>query len=123
MELVLEHNPRIVDKTKFFGGTGAICMMTPSAIGEDDYWAFRVRLSETQAIISFPKFCTLGVGFQRETNWNTNLPCQSGVESLWRHIKQNKGDDAISDEDCLRALKMVVDASVEFMRTQKEKLA
>lgn len=121
MELILEHNPKIVDKTKFFGDDKAICMMTPSAIGEDDYWAFRVKVSKDQAIISFPKFSTLGVGFLREKeSWNTNLPCQSGFERIWEHIKKNKGDPAILDMDCLLALKMVCEASVKFLEKERE---
>ena len=97
-------------------------MMTPSAIGEDDYWAFRVWLSKDQAIISFPKFCTLGVGFLREQeSWNTNLPCQSGFGHIWEHIKKNKGDSSIKDTDCLLALKMVCEASVKFLESQRKK--
>lgn len=120
MKLVLERNPTIVDKTVMLGNENAVCMVTPPAIGEIDYWAFRVRLSPTQSIVAFPKFCTLGIGFWQETDWNTNLPCQSGPERIWKHIQKNKGDDSIRDEDCLEALKMICEASVAFLKEQKK---
>lgn len=68
MELVLERkeehdNPPI----------GGVIMITPAL--NEDYWAYRVRLSEKQAIVGFPKFGTIGIGFAVEDDdWNTNLP-------------------------------------------------
>ena len=84
-------------------------MMTP--LVEPEYWSYRVRLSEKQAIVGFPKFFTIGIGFAEEEDWNTNLPYTCGSEEIWEHIKHNKGDDAISDEDCVRAIQMVQEAA------------
>ena len=66
-----------------------------------------MRLSETQAIVGFPKFFTVGVGFAQEEDWNTNLPYTCGTEEIYEHIAHNKGDDSISREDCLTAIQMV----------------
>jgi len=80
-------------------------MWTPD-IGED-YWRYRVRLSETQAMLGFPKFGTIGIGFAVEEDWNTNLPYTVDAERIYDHIARNKGDDAISREDCITAIRMI----------------
>ncbi|MFD7661308.1 hypothetical protein [Streptomyces sp. NPDC059788] len=83
-------------------------MMTPP-VGED-YWTYRVRVSDQQAVICFPKFGTVGIGFAVEEDWNANLPYTSDAEQIYEHIEHNKGDDAISREDCLAAIRMIQDA-------------
>ncbi len=88
--------------------TNGVLMMTPP-IG-DDYWLYRVPVSEEQAIIAFPKFCMIGIGFQHEEDWNTNLPYTCGAEEIFNHISHNKGDDAISDADCIQAIKIIQEA-------------
>jgi hypothetical protein len=70
-------------------------------------WLFRVDLNGSQAIVGFPKFCTVGVGFLVEEDWNTNLPYKCLAEEIWNHIKHNKGDDSISDEDCVEAIRLI----------------
>lgn len=77
---------------------------------DEDYWAFRVRLSEKQAIVGFPKFSTVGIGFAQEEDWNTNFPYTCDAEEIYQHIEHNKADDAISREDCLTAIRMIQDA-------------
>ena len=99
-KLVLETKNQ-ADETPYVGGV----MLTPS-IG-DDYWAHRDVLSEKQAIIDFPKFTTIGIGFAEEEDWNENLPYTSDAEQIFRHIRPNKGDDSISDEDCIEAIRMI----------------
>lgn len=93
------------DKTAVAGPV--MMMMTPI---NEDYWAYRVRLSETQAIVAFPKFMTVGVGFAQEEDRDTNLPYTCGTEEIYAHIEHNKGDDEISRDDCLAAIRMVQDA-------------
>lgn len=90
--------------TPDFGGM----MITPK-IGED-YWSHRVRLSEGQAIVAFPKFVTIGVGFAVETDWNTNLPWTCETQQIFDHISHNKGDDSISDADCVEAIRLIQEA-------------
>ena len=83
-------------------------MITPGI--DEDYWAYRVRLTDAQAVIAFPKFGTLGVGFAQEEDWNTNFPYTCATDEIWRHIRHNKGDEAISDEDCIAAIRLIQDA-------------
>ncbi|HEY9367530.1 hypothetical protein [Streptomyces sp.] len=85
-------------------------MITPS-LGED-YWAYRVMLSDKQAIVGFPKFMTIGIGFAVEDeDWNTNLPFTCDAVEIYEHIAENKGDDAISREDCIAAIRMIQEAA------------
>ena len=92
------------DKTAHIGPF----VITPGI--DEDYWAYRVRLSETQAIVGFPKFSTVGIGFAQEEDWNTNLPYTCETDEIWRHIRHNKADDGISDEDCIAAIRLIQDA-------------
>jgi hypothetical protein len=108
------------DKTPIFGNTsGAGLVLTP-AINED-YWQYRVMLSDRQGIVGFPKFFTIGIGFMDEKaggpgGWNTNFPYTCGTEEIYEHIAKNKGDNSISREDCLTAIKMVQDAAAADRR-------
>jgi hypothetical protein len=105
-ELVLEDKDQ-ADETPHIGPV----MLTPS-LGPD-YWSYRVRLSDKQAIVGFPKFFTIGIGFAVEDeDWNANLPYTCGTEKIYNHIKHNKGDDSISREDCLSAIRMIQEAIV-----------
>lgn len=47
----------------------------------EGYWEYRVMLGDRQAVVGFPKFSTIG------------------------------GDDAISDEDCIAAIRMIQEAA------------
>ena len=87
---------------------GGSLMMTPKLGGS--YWAYRVILSGRQAIVGFPKFGTIGIGFAEEEDWNTNLPYRCGTEEIYDHIAHNKGDDTISREDCLEAIRLIQQA-------------
>jgi hypothetical protein len=42
------------------GAAAAAVMLTP--LIDEDYWAYRVQLSDEQAIVGFPKFGTVGIG-------------------------------------------------------------
>lgn len=90
---------------------GAAMMMTPMI--DEDYWAYRVRLSDKQAIVGFPKFMTVGIGFAVEEDWNTNLPYTCDAEEIYDHIQHNKGDDAIGREACLEAIRLIQAAARE----------
>lgn len=57
----------------------------------EDYWAYRVAVSKEQAVVGFPKFGTVGIGFQVEEDWNTNLPYTQKAENIAAHIWHNKG--------------------------------
>jgi hypothetical protein len=105
MELKLEVREQ-ENKTVMLGTAG---MFTPpvTLTMPADYWKYRVMLSRRQAIVGFPKFGTIGIGFAEEDDWNTNLPYTSSTEQIFNHIKHNKGDDAISDDDCRAAIQMI----------------
>lgn len=89
--------------------------MTPPLDG--DYWEYRVRLSDRQAIVGFPKFSTVGIGFAVEDDdWNTNLPYTCSAEDIYAHIECNKGDDSITREACLAAIELI-QAAIEADRS------
>jgi hypothetical protein len=92
--------------------TGAVVGTSTPPIDED-YWAYRVKLSDTQAIVGFPKFGTIGIGFAVEDDWNTNLPYGCETQQIFDHIHHNKGDDAISDGDVFVAIRLVQEAARE----------
>ena len=116
-KLVLEINKKYVKEDGIIKTRVGTIMITPS-IGED-YWQFRVKLSEKQAIIGFPKFGTIGIGFAKETDWNTNLPFSSDAQKIFKHIEENKGDKSISDADCIKAIKMIQKVAKEFQTERK----
>lgn len=43
---------------------GARIMITPPL--NEDYWLFRVKLTENQSLGGFPKLGTIGIGFAQE---------------------------------------------------------
>ncbi|MCP4304694.1 MAG: hypothetical protein GY788_07425 [bacterium] len=98
----VEYNSHLV---KDNGNLGNGILITPPI--DEDYWALRVPVSNNQAIVTFPKFNTYGVGFQREEDWNTNLPYTCDAQEIFDHISHNKGDDNISDEGCIKAIEML----------------
>jgi hypothetical protein len=106
MNLNLERRSEM-DRTAQIGPA----MLTPAI--DEDYWAYRVRLSDKQAIVGFPKFMTIGIGFAVEEDWNTNLPYTCGTDEIAEHIAHNKGDDSISDEDVRAAIALVQAAARE----------
>jgi len=108
----LEVNEKIVDKTPILKGGGAYIMMTPT-LGED-YWAFRVKLYKNQALLAFPKFGTIGIGFAQEEDWNINLPYAAPTEKIYNHIKHNKKYKQITKAQVIKAIKMLQKAAKEF---------
>lgn len=107
MELTLERNCKEFGSDKT-GELRSNLAITPALDGE--YWIYRVMLSKQQAIIGFKKFFTIGIGFWREEDWNTNLPYTSNAKDIYEHIEHNKKEDSIRDEDCIRAIEMIQEA-------------
>lgn len=83
-------------------------MLTPPI--NEDYWAYRVRVADGQAVVGFPKFSTVGIGFAVEDDWNTNLPYTSDAEEIYDHIEHNRGDEAITREVCVAAIRLIQEA-------------
>lgn len=106
MKLNLELSARnFPDDTLMIGGTAV--QITPPL--DEDYWLFRVKVSKNQAIVGFPKLFTIGIGFAKETDWNTNLPYSSEAERIFDHIRHNKGRGP-KDAECVQAIRMIQDA-------------
>lgn len=80
-------------------------LVTPAI--DEDYWLFRVPVSDKQAVVGFTKFGLLGIGFQHETDWNKNLPSDCSAEEIYRHISVNKGDDLIPKTRCIQAIRLI----------------
>lgn len=116
MKLTLERRST-VDQTGVVTSGGGTVLFTPPI--DEDYWKYRVKLSETQAIVGFPKFGTVGIGFAVEEDWNTNLPYTCSTDDILSHILHNKGDDAITVTDCLEAIKMVQHAATTDRKVQE----
>jgi hypothetical protein len=104
MELVLERQAQ-EDETTVMKKDGSAVLLAPMI--HSDYWLYRVRLSDEQAIVGFPKFGMIGIGFAVEEDWNTNLPALTPAEQILAHIGRNKGDDGIDDADVLAAIRLV----------------
>lgn len=116
-KLVLEINPEYIDGDKNTGTFAGIpCMFTPPL--NEDYWQFRVKVDEDQAIVGFPKFTLIGIGFAKEDDWNTNLPSTTPTNTIWNHIKANKYYASIPDTRCIKAIKMVQKAAKEYEQIQ-----
>jgi hypothetical protein len=113
-DLVLEIRDQ-ADGTVRLGTPGGMVVALPPSLGED-YWAYRVMLGERQAIVGFPKFFTVGIGFAIEDDWNTNFPYTCETEEIFEHIRHNKGDDSIEDADVREAIRMVQAAAKESGR-------
>ena len=110
-EIVVEVNGAFAEANTVFGvgDKGGLCMITPPL--DEDYWLFRVPVSDRQAIVGFPKFLTVGVGFQREEDWNTNLPYTCEAKEIFDHIEHNRGDDSITEETCIAAIEAIQKAA------------
>lgn len=106
MELVLERK----NQDPSSGDIAPGIMITPAI--DHDYWEYRVMLTETQAVLGFPKFNTIGIGFAVEEDWNTNLPYQVTAEEIFAHIAHNKGDENIDDRDVYAAIQLIQEAAI-----------
>jgi hypothetical protein len=105
MELKLE-TKTTQDKTPTYGtDKGSILMTTPPI--DETYWTYRVKLFNDQAIIGFPKFFTIGIGFAQEEDWNTNLPYSCPAEQILDHIWHNHKYDQITREQALEAIRLI----------------
>lgn len=105
MELTLEIRDQ-ANETPVIGDSTSAIALTP--LPSEDYWSHRVRLSDTQAVIGFPKYSTTGIGFAVEDDsWNTNLPYSCPTDQILAHIIDNKGDEEIDDADVREAILMI----------------
>lgn len=107
MELVLERRDQ-ANKTLDLG------MVSMSPAVDENYWSYRVRLTERQSVLGFPKFGTVGIGFAlEEVDWNTNLPYVCPTDAIVKHIVRNRGDESITDADIAAAVSLIQHAVCE----------
>jgi len=115
MKLELQINSRAInDSSRSLAGTGV--MITPSI--DENFWLFRVLVSDKQAIVGFPKFGVIGVGFQHEEDWNTNLPTGTFAIEIYDHIKHNKGDAKIPRSRCIEAIMLIQKKVLDMKRAE-----
>lgn len=82
--------------------------------GGDDYWAYRVDLSDKQALIGFPKHGTIGVDFLH--NHGQDLPYSVNPERLADFFSRGRllgGDETMPRANVIHAIKMIREAVVE----------
>jgi hypothetical protein len=119
LKLVLEVNQKFLDGDKnIIDFCGIKAMVTPPL--DEDYWQFRVKVGHDQAIVGFPKFHQIGIGFAKEDDWNTNLPSTYKAEQIFEHIKVNKYYASIEDAVCIKAIKMIQKVAAEMQRAEQE---
>lgn len=79
-------------------------------------WLFRVDVGGGQAVIGFPKYTTIGVGFEQEPeSGNTNLPYTTPAKALLNHSWCNRGGMTATPEEALRAFELVQEAAQEAL--------
>jgi hypothetical protein len=98
-------------KDCIYTGRGVI-MFTPAI--NKEYYIMRVNLYKDQSLVAFPKFGLIGIGFAQESDWNTNLPYQTDIEYLYKHIRCNKKYKAITKQMCLEGLKLLQEACLKY---------
>lgn len=106
------------DKTPTYQNEkGSTLMITPAI--EEDYWAYRVKLHKDQAIVGFPKFTTIGIGFAQEEDWNTNLPYTCDTEKICNHIWHNHKYEEITREQTLEAIELIQNQARKDLATSR----
>lgn len=107
MNLTLERKSQ-VDESPIATVDGRVIASITPRVGDDDYWAYRVGLTEAQALLGFPKFGVVGIGFAVEDeDWNTNLPSTTDAERILEHIWKNAGPTVTDKAVVLEAIKMI----------------
>jgi hypothetical protein len=107
--LVLERREQSNLSPAVQSGNTTILMTPPIS---EDYWAYRVRVADGQAVVGFPKFNVIGIGFAAEEDWNTNLPSSEDAERIRQHIWHNRGPNI---EDTIQQAGRVV-AAIEMIQ-------
>lgn len=112
-DLMVVRRTDVADQTMINVGGGM--SVGVGRAGSDDYWAYRVQLTDQQALIGFPKFGTIGVGFLVEEDWNSNLPYASRVSMVADHIGHNRFVDGVDipRPHVERAIALIRDAAGE----------
>ena len=111
--LVLEINSNFVKDSDTESLAKKGVLITPPL--NKDYWLFRVKLDNDQAVLGFPKFTTIGIGFAKEEDWNTNLPFSVETDTIYNHIKHNKKPSKASKKEVMTAIEMIQEQAKIFL--------
>lgn len=82
-------------------------LMTP--LLEEKNYLYKIKTSARQSIVAFYKFGTIGIGFDKEKDWNCNLPYTCSAEEIYKHIEHNKHPSA-KKEDVVKAIERIQEA-------------
>ncbi len=115
MALTIEVNPVAVKDRAPLQVSGGSILITPPISGS--YWLARVRVTQRQSVVCFPKFGTIGVGFQIESDWNTNLPYTCTAEEIFEHIEHNKGRNKATRDECISAIRLLQEFAHQYKGT------
>lgn len=120
MELQLERRNQANETGVVSLGGNSSALIAPFV--DEDYWAYRVKVSETQAVVGFPKYATIGIGFAVEDgSWNTNLPYRCEAEKIAKHIDVNR-PKGLRRARVVEAIKLIQAAAHEDRGTDPEDL-
>lgn len=106
MKLILECKAQQDKTASVLGGAASLAPLV-----DEKYWAYRVRVSRKQAVLGFPKFGTIGIGFAVEEDWNTNLPYTCHTNEIYAHTEHNRL--GVRPSLCLQAIKMIQEAAAK----------
>jgi hypothetical protein len=116
-KLELEFRNKFKKKQDSFKTGNLTIMMTPPL--DEDYWVFRIVLHKEQALVAFPKFSTMGIGFAVEEDWNTNLPYHCDAKDIAKHIWKNRKYKEITKKILIEAIEVLQKAS-EYYKTHEQ---
>jgi hypothetical protein len=118
-KLKLEFRNEFNKEQGIFQVGGGVVMMTPML--DEDYWVFRIQLHKDQSLLAFPKFWTMGIGFAKEEDWNTNLPYTCTTYEIYKHILKNKKYKEITAKGLMQAIETLQKASKYYMENEVTK--
>jgi hypothetical protein len=118
-KLELEYRNEFKKAVDNFGNDNFTVMTTPPI--DEDYWVFRIKIYKDQSIVAFPKFGTIGIGFAKEEDWNTNLPYQCTSDEIYNHIKHNKLYKEITAKICKEAIMILQNACKYYKENEMSK--
>lgn len=101
----------VLERREETNRTANVGRVSISPAVSEDYWSYRVRLTEGQAVVGFPKYSTIGIGFAVEEDWNTNLPYTIDTDEIRKHIWHNRGDKAIKKPVVREAIRLIQEAA------------
>jgi hypothetical protein len=120
-KIVIEVNSSFVKAEDEFVAKGGITVsITPPL--DEDYFIARIKLHRDQAVQVFPKFGTVGCGFAKEKDWNTNLPIACAAEKIADHILHNKKYKKITRWQVIKAIRALQDFCVEAGLEKRERI-